>query len=183
MHVHARMHTPTVPHTCKHARTRTCTGVSCLPSPSCLSQYSASTLDLAQNRHIWLVPLRMTVGDAPDHMPRMPSSCVCARARVCVHACICACVHACLCNQGCSLTLPDPFVPSPCSWLQCMRVAPPCRTFSVVMAQCTGPLYFMCSLDRPRCCCSRILTTCVCGGGGAAHGTGCVGVCVRVWVR
>mmetsp|Transcript_19368 Transcript_19368/g.49271 ORF Transcript_19368/g.49271 Transcript_19368/m.49271 type:complete len:314 (-) Transcript_19368:134-1075(-) len=49
-------------------------GVSCLPSPSCLSHRNASMLCLAQNRHIWLVPLRMMVGVAPDHMPLMPSS-------------------------------------------------------------------------------------------------------------
>ena len=29
---------------------------------------------LAQKRHIWLVPLRRTVGEAPDHSPRAPSS-------------------------------------------------------------------------------------------------------------
>ena len=29
---------------------------------------------LAQNRHIWLVPLRSTVGEAPLHRPRGPSS-------------------------------------------------------------------------------------------------------------
>ena len=28
----------------------------------------------AQNRHIWLVPLRSTVGEAPLHRPRGPSS-------------------------------------------------------------------------------------------------------------
>ncbi len=40
----------------------------------CALQSRPSMWFLAQNRHIWLVPLRSTVGEAPDHSPRKPSS-------------------------------------------------------------------------------------------------------------
>jgi hypothetical protein len=33
-----------------------------------------SNMFLAVNIAAWFVPLRMTVGDAPDHKPKMPSS-------------------------------------------------------------------------------------------------------------
>ncbi len=36
-------------------------------------QSTPSMWFLAQNRHIWLVPLRSTVGAAPAHNPNMPS--------------------------------------------------------------------------------------------------------------
>eukprot|EP00209_Acetabularia_acetabulum_P001296 EC096208.1.p3 GENE.EC096208.1~~EC096208.1.p3 ORF type:complete len:148 (-),score=8.56 EC096208.1:66-509(-) len=44
------------------------------PSPSCLFQYNLSILCFAQNRHIQFVPLRRTVGAAPDHIASTPSS-------------------------------------------------------------------------------------------------------------
>ena len=51
-----------------------CQGASTLPSPSSLPKNRPSKLFFAQNRHIWLVPLRITVGAAPDQSPKSPSS-------------------------------------------------------------------------------------------------------------
>mmetsp|Transcript_20111 Transcript_20111/g.56543 ORF Transcript_20111/g.56543 Transcript_20111/m.56543 type:complete len:301 (+) Transcript_20111:130-1032(+) len=61
-------------HAAEKPLTMLCHGASVRPSPSCLPQSCRSTLAFAQNRHIWLVPLRSTVGPAPLHSPRRPSS-------------------------------------------------------------------------------------------------------------
>ena len=45
-----------------------------LPKRTSLPQSMRSKLFLAQNKHIWLVPLRMMVGVAPAQSPRTPSS-------------------------------------------------------------------------------------------------------------
>jgi len=45
-----------------------------MPSPSCLCHRRLSHIFLTVNMTAWLVPFRITVGAAPAHNPRMPSS-------------------------------------------------------------------------------------------------------------
>ena len=70
---------PAVP--AKNPEIMDCQGCKAWPSPSCLFHKRTSKEFLAVNMTAWLVPLRITVGAAPDHRPKKDSSLTMVRAQ------------------------------------------------------------------------------------------------------